>query len=469
MTMNTYLAIDIGASSGRHMLGHLENGKLVYEEIHRFKNGMVKKSGQLSWDLDALMGEILHGLKRCGELGKIPESVGIDTWGVDFVLLDEHNQLLGEAVAYRDNRTEGMDREVYACMPEAELYRRTGIQKMILNTIYQLMAVKKKTPERLAQAKRLLMLPDYLHYLLCGVAANEYTEATTTGLVNAETKTWDEEILHACGYPREIFGELVPPGTRLGELTKEVQAQVGFTCQVVLPASHDTGSAVMAVPSLEEDTLYISSGTWSLLGVELLKPDCTPLSQAHNFTNEGGYAYRYRYLRNIMGLWMIQSVQKELGGAHSFGELCEMAAKETIASRVDCNHNRFLAPESMIQEIRKACAESGQAVPKEAGELAAVVYHSLAACYANTIRGLEESTGVIYPAIHIVGGGAHAEYLNQLTAAETGKTVDAGPTEATAIGNLMAQMITAGELQSLQDGRECVKRSFPVKTFVSGR
>lgn len=463
--MNTYLAIDIGASSGRHMLGHLENGKLVYEEIHRFSNGIVKKNDQLCWDLDALFQEILTGLKRCQELGKVPVSVGIDTWGVDFVLLNEKGEVLGDTVAYRDHRTEGMDEAVAECISQAELYSRCGIQKMPFNTVYQLMAVKKTHPELLTQAQTFLMIPDYLHYRLCGVAKTEYTNATTTNLVNAAAKTWDEEILRACGYPRHIFGELVPPGTCLGTLTKEVQEQVGFACQVVLPATHDTGSAVMAVPSLANDTLYISSGTWSLMGVERMTPDCSKESQQRNFTNEGGYEYRYRYLKNIMGLWMIQSVQKELDGRYSFGELCELAEKSEIPSRVNCNDNRFLAPQSMVAEVKNACAQSGQPVPEDVGELAAVVYHSLAACYGETVQELEQQTGVSYPQVHIVGGGANADYLNRLTARYTGKTVYAGPTEATAIGNLMAQMIASGELKDLKDGRECVKRSFPLKTY----
>lgn len=461
--MKYYLAIDIGASSGRHILGYLENGKIIYEEIHRFPNGMVKKDGELCWDLDALFSEILHGMKRCAELGKIPESVGIDTWGVDFVLLDEQNEIIGNTVAYRDNRTDGMDLEVYKCISEEELYSRTGIQKQIFNTVYQLMAVR----EQLKQAKRMLFVPDYLHFKLSGVAKTEYTIASTSGLLNAEAKIWDEEILRACGYPREIFAEIAPPGTLLGSLTTEVQKQVGFNCKVVLPASHDTASAVMSVPSTEEDVLYISSGTWSLIGVELLSPDCSESSRLLNFTNEGGYDYRYRYLKNIMGLWMIQSVKKELNNEYSFAELCEMAEHEGISSIIDCNDNRFLSPDSMIAEIKKGCSESEQQIPDKPGELAAVIYNSLAMCYRNAVAEIEKQTGKSYSAIHIVGGGSKDDYLNRLTAEKTGKTVYAGPSEATAIGNLMAQMIADGELSDLQSGRKCVKRSFEIKEIRS--
>jgi rhamnulokinase len=454
--MAYYLAIDIGASSGRHILGWIEDGKIAYEEIHRFPNGPIKKNGELCWDLDALFDEILRGMKRCAELGKLPESVGIDTWGVDFVLLDESGKSLGNTVAYRDNRTRGMDEETYRHVPEAELYRRTGIAKQIYNTVFQLMAVKKKKPELLEQAKQLLLVPNYLHYRLCGAVKNEYTHATTSGLVNAVSKDWDDEILEACGFPREIFAEIVPPGTALGNLTPEIQQLVGFDCKVVAPCTHDTASAVMALPTTEENTLYISSGTWSLMGVERLSPDCSEQSRARNFTNEGGYDYRYRYLKNIMGLWMIQSVKKELGNKYTFDELCVLAEKSGITSLVDCNSERFLAPESMIGEIRKACKENGQAVPETPGELAAVVYNSLAHCYREAALELEGLTGQKYGDIHIVGGGSKDEYLNRLTAKTTGKNVLAGPVEATAIGNLMAQMIAAGELKGLAEGRNAV-------------
>ncbi|MDR1664848.1 MAG: rhamnulokinase, partial [Clostridiales bacterium] len=326
--MKYYLAIDIGASSGRHILGRLENGKIAYEEIYRFSNGMIKKNGALCWDFQALFEEILHGMSLCAQQGKVPESVGIDTWGVDFVLLDKDGGVLGNTVAYRDARTDGMDTEVYRCISEGGLYRRTGIPRQIYNTIFQLMAVKRDSRRYLSKAERLLMVPDYLHYLLSGVAGNEYTEASTTGLVNAELKDWDGEIIRACGYPRKIFGEIVPPGTVLGELTPAVQKRAGYNCKVVLPASHDTASAVIAVPSTEENTLYISSGTWSLMGVERLSPDCSAESRAGGFTNEGGYDYRYTYLKNIMGLWMIQSVKKELDDAFSFAELCGAAERE---------------------------------------------------------------------------------------------------------------------------------------------
>ncbi|MCL2404811.1 MAG: rhamnulokinase [Defluviitaleaceae bacterium] len=454
-----FLAIDIGASSGRHMLGHLEDGRLVLTEIHRFHNEMTKHNNQLTWDIKALFDEIVTGLKKCAELGKHPVSVGIDTWGVDFVLLDKDMNMIGPAVAYRDNRTEGMYEEVATHISDKDLYARTGIQKMIFNTIYQLMAVKKHSPKMLAQAHKLLFLPDYLHYLLSGVALTEYTVASTSGLITAKSHTWDEEVIAACGYPRHIFGEIVPPGTTLGELTPDIQQEVGFNCKVIMPASHDTASAVMAVPADTDKPLYISSGTWSLMGVERPNPDCSPASQAGNFTNEGGYGYRFRYLRNIMGLWMIQCVKKELGDQYTYAQLCDMAEDSPIDSIVDVNASNFLAPDSMVLAIQTACAKTGQAVPHTPGELAAVIYNSLAICYRNTARELEDLTGQAYDAIYIVGGGSNAEYLNNLTAKHTGKTVHSGPSEATAIGNIAAQMIANGYFTDLQEARACIRKS----------
>lgn len=464
-----YLAVDIGASSGRHILAHMENGKLQLEEVHRFYNGMSEKDGELCWDFDALFKEIKTGLKKCKEIGKIPVSIGVDTWGVDFVLLDENDQVLGNTVGYRDDRNQRMDEEVYKIIPEKELYARTGIQKAIFNTIYQLMAVKTKHPEYLEKAKTFLMVPDYFHFLLSGVKSNEYTEATTGQLINPYTKEWDMELIEMLGYPTDMFQKVSVPGTILGDLRPELQEEVGFNCKVVLPATHDTGSAVLAVPSNDPDTVYISSGTWSLMGVERMEADCSPASYAHNFTNEGGFQYRFRYLKNIMGLWMIQSVKKELkeerGIDLSFGELCADAATQTIPSIVDANDERFLAPKNMIKEVQAACAESGQPVPETAGEIASVIYNSLAKCYAATIEEIQEITGKTYDSISIVGGGSNAVYLNELTAKYTGRTVYAGPTEATAIGNLMVQMMANGELGDLATARDCVFESFAVQTY----
>ena len=463
-----FLAVDIGASSGRHILGKAEDGKIALEEIYRFPNGMKNLDGTLCWDVEELWGHMVQGLKECGRLGKIPAAMGIDTWAVDYVLLDGEDKVTGKTVGYRDGRTQGMDEEVGRLISPEELYGRTGIQKQIFNTIYQFMAVKKENPEYLEQAQTMLMIPDYLHYRLTGNKCQEYTNATTTQLVSPETKAWDYDLIERLGYPKKWFGDLSMPGTLVGELSEAVEKEVGFSCQVVLPGTHDTASAVAAVPSNEEDVLYISSGTWSLMGTERLEADCSETSREHNFTNEGGYAYRFRYLKNIMGLWMIQSVKKELARAgedYSFAQLCQMAEEESIKSLVDCNDDCFLAPDSMIQAVKDFCGRSGQKVPETAAQLAAVIYRSLEDCYKKTKAELEQATGKIYRQIHIVGGGANADFLNQLTADAAGCPVFAGPVEATAIGNLAVQMIRAGVYGSLKEAREGIFNSFEIRRF----
>lgn len=463
--MKYYLAVDIGASSGRLILGHREDGRMILEEIHRFGNGMVRKQGHLVWDVDQLFAEIITGMKKCAELGKIPESIGVDTWAVDFMLLDAKDQRLGDAVGYRDHRTQGMDQSVYEVIDEEELYLRTGIQKQPFNTIYQLMAVKEQIPELMEQADALLMIPDYLHFLLSGQKVTEYTNASTTQLLDPQTKDWDWNLIDWLGYKRELFQKICLPGTNLGSLTAEIAAEVGFTCKVVVPATHDTGAAVMAVPAADDQVLYISSGTWSLMGTEVKEAICTAESRQFNFTNEGGYDYRFRYLKNIMGMWMINSARNELAPDMSFSDICEGAAKQSILSIVDANSERFLAPESMSKEVQKACAESGQQVPQGIWETAAVIYNSLAECYAQTAREIEAMTGVVYDCIHVIGGGANAEYLNRLTAHACHKKIYAGPVEATAIGNISAQMIAAGELENLKTARECIYHSFDITEY----
>lgn len=460
-----YLAVDIGASSGRHILASMVNGKMQLEEVYRFPNGMDHVNGTLCWDVNRLYTEIKNGLKKCRELGKIPVSMGIDTWAVDYVLLDKEDKILGETVGYRDSRTTGMDEKVYEMIPLDELYARTGIQKQIFNTIYQLMAVKEQHPEYMEQAESLLMIPDYFQFLLTGVKKQEYTNATSTQLVNPKTNDWDYELIEMLGYNKKIFQPISMPGTVLGNFTKEIQEEVGFDCKVVLPATHDTGSAVLAVPTNDDNAIYISSGTWSLMGIERKEADCSKEAMDANFTNEGGYDHRFRFLKNIMGLWMIQSVKKEFKEDLSFGEICLRASKERIPSIVDCNADCFFAPESMIQEVQDFCAKTNQQVPQTVGEIAAVVYNSLAKCYGDTIKEIEEITGNTYNTIYVVGGGANAGYLNELTAKYTGKNVSAGPTEATAIGNIAAQMLHDGVFADLSAARNCIGESFDIKWY----
>lgn len=397
------LAIDIGASSGRHILFRPESGNM--QEIYRFPNGMTEKNGHLCWDYDAIFAHILEGMRRCKELGEIPDSVGIDTWGVDFVLLDESDRAIGDFVGYRDSRTNGMDAEVSKIITPEALYHRTGIQKAAYNTIYQLMVLKLQHPEQLEAAKTFLMTPDYLHWRLCGRKANEYTEASTSQLLNPYTRQWDHELIERLGFPKDMFCQVVLPGTILGELTPEVQRAAGFNCRVIAPATHDTASAVAAMPQCGKDTIFLSSGTWSLLGVERDAPDCS-----------------------------------ELENQYGFAELCGLAEQAEIASLVDCEDERFLAPKSMIAELQAACRESGQQVPQTPGELAAVVYRSLARCYGEAVRRLRADSGTDYRRLCVLGGGSNAGYLNRLTAEATGCTVILGPAEATAIGNAAVQM-----------------------------
>ena len=438
-SLSYYLAIDIGASSGRHILGSDNNGELVIEEIHRFHNGFSSVNNYLCWNLEALFEEILVGIAKCKEIGKIPASIGIDTWGVDFVLLDKDGAKIGDAVAYRDSRTDGMDDVLSEIISEQELYSRTGIQKLAFNTIYQLLALQRQQPDLLKAADGFLMIPEYFSYLLTGKRAHEYTIATTTGLVNAEQKNWDYELLERIGFDRSFFGEIVPPGTVLGGLLPKVRQRVGFDCKVILPCTHDTGSAVVSA-SIDDESVFLSSGTWSLMGVLLDNPICTEESRLSNLSNEGGYQYRFRYLKNIMGLWMIQCIKKEYDNRYSFDDLRILAEKNAdFPSVIDVNEGRFLAPENMVREIKLACGESEQRIPSGLGELVFCVYNSLAISYAKTIAELESITGKRYSNIVIVGGGSQNRFLNDLTARVCGKNVIVGAVEATAIGNIMVQ------------------------------
>ena len=477
--MRYYLAIDIGASSGRHILGHVEDGKLILEEVYRFDNKQVRKDGHDCWDMDNLWNGIVGGLKACKELGKIPHTVGIDTWAVDYVLLDENDAIIGDAVAYRDSRTEGMKELVNTIIPADKLYARAGIQYQPFNTIYQLTALKQEHPEQLDKAKWMLMIPEYFNFKLTGVKRNEYTNASSTNLLNAAEKTWDMEVISALGLPTEIFHELAMPGTVLGGLLPEIQAEVGYDTIVILPATHDTGSAFLAVPARDDNAVYLSSGTWSLLGVENEVPITTPESQTQNFTNEGGAWYRFRYLKNIMGLWMIQSIRRELNGVAyvqgkesrtvaakqwSFPDLIAEAKKcEDFTSIVDVNRDCFLAPQSMIQAIKDECAATNQPVPETVGEIMQCVYTSLSLCYRDAIKSLQKLTGKTYTSVNIVGGGCQDGYLNQRTAQATGLPVFAGPVEGTAIGNLIVQMIAGGDLSNLQAARDAIRTSFEIK------
>lgn len=465
--MEYYLAVDIGASSGRHILGYLKDGQLKIEEVYRFENGISKINDEYCWDLQRLFQEIKNGIKKCVELGKIPKSIGIDTWGVDFVLLDEEEKILGNTVAYRDDRTEGMMEEVFKDIPPDMLYLYTGIQFQRFNTIYQLLAIKKKKPEILEKAKTFLMVPDYLHFMLTGEKVNEYTNATTTQLVNSFDRVWDEKILETLGIDKSIFQEIKLPKTNIGTLRTELAEEFGFDMEVVLPATHDTGSAFISSIGNEVDSILLSSGTWSLIGVENHFPICVPQSMGYNFTNEGGIDYRFRFLKNIMGLWMIQEVRRNYENRYSFPELCVLAEEtKEFNSIINVDEDRFLNPSNMIEEIKECCRETNQAVPETPGEIAICVFNSLVNSYEKSISEIEEVFEKEYKNINVFGGGCQNELLNQLIANKTKKEVLAGPAEATAIGNIVCQLLSYKKIGNLKEAREIIAKSFGIKKYL---
>ena len=419
--MKYYLAIDIGASSGRHIVGWRENGELVTEEVYRFPNGVTGQNGHLCWDIEALVSHVKTGIETARAKYAI-ESLSIDTWGVDYVLLKGDEPVL-PIYAYRDSRTETVIEKVHERISFSELYRRTGIQFQPFNTIYQLFA--DKAAGRLDGVTGFLMIPEYLMYRLCGVKSHEYTNATTTGMVNAETGAYDPEIIKALDLPTHLFHPLRQPGTVIGEYEG---------IRVVLCATHDTGSAVEGIP-IEENAPYISSGTWSLLGVKTEKPITNAASELSNWSNEGGAGYN-RYQKNIMGMWLVNRLRSELCPDKPWGEITAEAEASRFEETVDANAAAFLAPESMVEAFDTALS----AKPKTTGDYFRCAYRSLALSYMNAVQELQHNTGRHFDKLYIVGGGAKNGFLNRLTEEVTGKTVIALPIEATALGNLKIQM-----------------------------
>ena len=420
--MKRYLAIDIGASSGRHILGWLEGSELKTEELYRFPNGVTEEDGHLTWDIDALLGHVKRGVEIAKEKYPQIESLSIDTWGVDYVLL-RGDEAVRPCFAYRDGRTEAVIPEVHARIPFTRLYRRTGIQFQPFNTVYQLYADKEAG--RLEGATDFLMIPEYLMYRLCGVKAHEYTNATTSGMVSAETGEFDPVILSALGLPGQLFGKLQQPGEVIGEYEG---------IKVVLCATHDTASAVEGIP-MTEDAPYISSGTWSLLGVKTAKPITDAASELANWSNEGGVGYN-RYQKNIMGMWLVNRLRSELCPDRPWSEITAEAEKSRFEETVDANSPAFLAPASMKAAFDRALARK----PQTEGDYFRCAYRSLALSYMNAVQELQHNTGKHIDSIYIVGGGAKNAFLNELTEKATGKKVIALPIEATAIGNLKIQM-----------------------------
>ncbi|MGN0486911.1 MAG: rhamnulokinase family protein [Acutalibacteraceae bacterium] len=453
--MTYYLSIDIGASSGRHILGSIENGILCLEEIYRFENGIRNENGTLVWDTKKLFQHVKNGIKRCHELGKEPKTVAIDTWGVDYVLLDESKKEIFPAVSYRDSRTDESAKEVAEILSQSELYARTGIQKQNFNTVYQLFCDKKSG--KLKNARHFLMMPDYLSFKLTGEIRNEYTNATTTNLVNAKTKQWDSYILDKLNLPKGIFSPLSLPGTSVGHFTEEVKNEVGFDCEVLLCPSHDTASAVAACP-IEDDSVYISSGTWSLIGTENTEPILTEEALSANFTNEGGIEYRFRFLKNIMGMWLFQNIRKNLDKALTYDEMMLMAIGSNFKEKIDPNAPCFVAPDNMIEAVRAYLGKPDLALC----DVLSSVYHSLAESYKTAVEEIEKISQKQIRSIHIVGGGSRDKYLNLLTAQYTGKKVFTGLTEATATGNILSQIIHDREID-LTEARKIIRTTFEIE------
>ena len=473
-----YLAIDLGAESGRVMAG-LWNGKTIrLEELHRFPNGPVYLGDSLRWDVVRLWAEIQNGLALAAKkYGKAIVSVGADTWGVDYVLLTGCDEMLGQPYAYRDARTNGMMEKAFKKVPRAEIFAQTGLQFMQFNTLFQLLAHKQSCPGLLEAADVLLMMPDFIHWALCGSRVVEFTNGTTTQCMHPLTRNWATGLLKSFGLPTHIFPKVVPPGTRLGALRPGVADRTGLhKVNVVAPPTHDTASAVAGVPTAntgKANWAYLSSGTWSLMGAEVKKASLSARTQELNLTNEGGLDGTYRLLKNIMGLWLVQQCKRAFdarGRKYEYAQLAQMAAKApALRSIVNPDDSRFLNPPDMPKAIQDFCRETKQPVPKTEGELVRCAYESLALKYREVLSWLEELTGNTIEVIHIVGGGSKSAILNQFTTDACQRPVVTGPVEATALGNLLVQVRASGELASLAEMREVIRKSSDVATCRPGK
>ncbi|MFK7817495.1 MAG: rhamnulokinase [Planctomycetaceae bacterium] len=473
MTEQCFLAIDLGAESGRLMAGFLDGAKVRLEELHRFPNGGVPIGGTLRWDVLGLWREIQIGLAKAAALDVEIQSVGVDSWGVDYVLMSSDDELIGHPWHYRDERNNGMVELATQRVPREEIFASTGLQFMQINSLYQLLAMRQQQPALLEQAGQFLMIADYFHWCLCGSRVVEFTNATTTQMLHPVKRDWATDMLRKLELPTEILGDIVTPGTSLGKLRPEVAEKAGLPrINVVTPATHDTGSAVAAVPTEhtgKANWAYISSGTWSLMGVEVQDAIFTPEALELNVTNEGGIDGTYRLLKNIMGLWLVQECRRSFekaGRAVDYAEVTKMAvAAAPLKSIINPNHDDFLSPEDMPTAIRERCKATGQPVPETDGELIRTALESLALKYNQVLAGLENLTGERVEVIHIVGGGSQNELLNQLTANACGRPVVAGPVEATAIGNVLVQARAAGSVSSLAEIRDVVRNSYELKTY----
>ncbi len=469
MSVPKFVAVDLGAESGRVIVGILEGGKIHIEEIHRFPNKQINKDGSLLWDIPGLFNEIKTGLSLAVEKGHSNiESIGIDTWGVDFGLIGKDNRLLELPHTYRDNRTNGIPEKVFEKISPEDIYNRTGIQFMQINSLYQLYSIKLSNESLLKESDKLLFMPDLFNFLLTGEKKSEYTIASTSQFLNAETKQFDPDIFSSLGLPINIMAPIIQPGTVIGKLLPDVASETGLNIiDVVAVGCHDTASAVAAVPGRGDDWAYLSSGTWSLLGLENYKPVIN--YRFKNFTNEGGINGKIRFLQNISGLWLLQEIKKSWGkkGEHySYEEISKLAEKsDPFISIIDPDNNLFINPPDMIEAVNEYCIKTNQRVPKTKGEYARSILESLALRYKIVLEKIEKVSKKNISKLHIVGGGSQNLLLNQLAADATGKQVIAGPVEATALGNIIVQTVAKGKIESYEKAREIISDSFPVKVY----
>lgn len=470
-SVKQFLAFDLGAESGRGVLGLFDGSRLSLEAIHRFPNGAVRILDALHWDVLYLHNEMLQTLRLCAAKRGALDGVGVDTWGVDFALLGRDGTLLGNPRHYRDPHTESIMEQAFAQVPRSEIFRQTGLQFMRFNTLFQLLALQRDRSPLLDRAETLLFMPDLFHYFFTGIKVNEYTDASTSQILDPNSRQWAYPLIDAFGLPAKIFGTLVQPGTVLGPLRASIVQETGINAaSVIAPAAHDTASAIVAVPASAASWAYISSGTWSLMGVERKQPLVGDAVLQANFTNEGGYGGSIRFLKNIMGLWLVQECRRawqRAGTSYSYGELIHQAeAAPPFASLVNPNDPSFILPANMPAALADFCRKSSQPAPEGVGGTVRCALESLALCYRWVLDRLEALTGQRTEAIHIVGGGSQNALLNQFTADACNRPVVAGPVEATAIGNVLVQALGAGVLGSLAEAREVVRRSFEVRTFT---
>jgi rhamnulokinase len=473
-TTRNLLAFDLGAESGRALLGRFDGRRLTLEEKHRFANPNGRLNGRLHWNLLAQWEELKIGLRKASAGGANIDAIGIDTWGVDFGFLDRNGDLLGNPFMYRDAQTDGMFAKAFARVPRQDIFEATGIQFMEINSLYQVMAMAERKSPVLECAKTMLFVPDLFNYFFTGEKVAEYSIATTSQMYDPRKRAWATPMLERLGVPTHFLPSIVPSGTRIGTVRADVAAECGAAAgvPVIAPGCHDTASAVAAVPveaSAGGDWCYISSGTWSLMGVEIPQPIINDKSLRLNYTNEGGVAGDVRFLKNIMGLWLVQECRRQWvkdGREHSYAELTRLAGEAArFGAIIDPDHKPFLSPGEMPRKIAEFCAKSGQATPRAPGEFVRTCLESLALTYRKTIEGLEDVLGRRIAVIHIVGGGTQNELLNQMTADACNRPVVAGPVEATAIGNMLVTAIALGEIRNLEEGRRIVRDSFDVKRY----